>query len=168
MELKRLNSEYIRHNYLILLVKALIIGLFVLSIVQGRIKNVNYWETTGNTYFLLKEISFYRPSIILLVPVIGVFLNKKIGWILIQSYFYFLLFRLVYPMKYSDFNYEEFLVQMIIGIPIVLIILLMNNNKIGKEFYGLSKSELISKNIVATSIGILMVLSLTWIKFYLP
>lgn len=165
MELKRLNSEYIRHNYLILLVKALIIGLFVLSIVQGRIKNVNYWETTGNTYFFLKEISFYRPSIILLVPVIGVFINRKIGWILIQSFFYFLLSSLAYRMKYLDFNDMEFLVFIIICTPIVLVIVLMNDNRVSEKFYGFRKSDLISKNIIATIVGILMAIVLTWIQF---
>ena len=138
------------------------------SIIQAKMNSSYYWEASGNTFLFPREIAFYRPSIPLLIPLIGVFIDKKIGWILIQSFFYFLLSNLVYTMKYIDYNDKEFVVvNMIICIPIVLVIILMNNKRVSEGFYGFLKSELISKNIIATIVGILMAAGVVWVKFYL-
>ena len=94
----KLSSENIKEQYPILIIKLSIICLLIFSLIKIKIETSTYWNfvaESGNGFqnYLnsLKESSFYKPAIILLIPLIGIFTNRKIGWILIQSYFYFLI-----------------------------------------------------------------------------
>ena len=102
-----LTTEKIKNNYLLVLIKLLIVSLFVISLISGFIKTSSYLNLTGDESGFLKvlnpnENSFFRPAIILLIPLGGIFINKRIGWILIQSYFYFLITRLAFTSNYLD------------------------------------------------------------------
>ncbi|RAJ24527.1 hypothetical protein LX77_02081 [Gelidibacter algens] len=93
----KLTAENIKHNYQILIIKLLIIILFILSLINGFNSVSEYYyafSDYGNnklSEFISISInrSFLRPALILLIPLIGIFIGKKIGWILILSYLYF-------------------------------------------------------------------------------
>lgn len=163
--------EYIEKNYLILVIKLLIIFSFIYSLISGISKINNHYNAvidyTANPleeYFSIVANNYYlRPSLILLIPIIGVFTNKKISWIFIQSYFYFLISNTVFTAIQS---YLADHITLIIN-PIALLFLflfIVIINKTSYHTYGIKKSELISKNIIASVIGISITVVLAMIK----
>ena len=138
----------------------------------GKIETSNHLKfvaETGNGFqnFLnvLKETSYFRPAIILLIPLLGIFINNKIGWVLIQSYFYFLISNLAFSAKYIDSTDNTLILINIVGfLLLLLIIILMNKKRISDMIYGIGKTELISKNIIASFIGIGITIILALIK----
>ncbi|PHS63968.1 MAG: hypothetical protein COB12_08910 [Flavobacterium sp.] len=121
-------------------------------------KLTEYFQIATNNYYL-------RPSLILLIPIIGILTNKRIGWILIQSYFYYLITNLAFPATHIDFTDNTLIIINIIGFSLILlIIVLMNKKKISNLVYGIKKSELINKNIIASVIGISITIILVMIK----
>ncbi len=78
----KLISKYIRNNYLILTVKLLILSLFIFRLIHGNIETSVYWNFVSETgsglrnYLkALKGMYFYIPTIILLIPLIGIFVS---------------------------------------------------------------------------------------------
>ncbi|WP_282147544.1 hypothetical protein [Algibacter lectus] len=168
----KLTAENIKNHYLILIIKLSILSLFIVSLVRGKIETSVYWNFVAETesgfenYLnILKETSFYRPAIILLIPLIGIFINKKISWILIQSYFYFLISNLAFSAKFIDLTDNTLILINIVGfLLLLLIIILMNKKKISNLIYGIGKAELISKNVIASVIGLSITIILALIK----
>ncbi|MBB5270000.1 hypothetical protein HNQ90_003601 [Algibacter amylolyticus] len=168
----RITAENIKNNYLILIIKLSILSLFIISIVRGKVETSIYWNYVAETgsgfqnYLnVLKETSFFRPAIILLIPLIGIFINKKIGWILIQSYFYFLISNLAFSAKFIDLTDQTLILINVVGfLLLLLIIVLMNKKKIRNLIYGIEKTELISKNVIASIIGMSITIILALIK----
>lgn len=168
----KLTAENIKNHYLILIIKLSILSLFVFSLVRGKIETSVYWNFVADTgsgienYLnVLKETSFYRPTMILFIPLIGIFINKKIGWILIQSYFYFLISNLAFSTKFIDLNDNTLILINIVGfLLLILIIILMNKKKISNLIYGIRKTELINKNVIASVIGLSITIILALIK----
>lgn len=165
-------TEIMKKKYLILIIKFSIISVFVITVTRAIILTSMFWEVNIESGFKLESIlkiiertSYYVPSLILIIPLVGVFLNKKIGWILIQSYFYFLITNLTFRMKYFDFNDKTKILLNFVGfLLLILIIVLMNKNKISDKVYGIRKVELIKKNIIASVIGIMITITLALSK----
>lgn len=165
-------TEIMKKKYLILIIKFSIISIFVITVTRAIILTSMFWEVNIESGFKLESIlkiiertSYYVPSLILIIPLVGVFLNKKIGWILIQSYFYFLITNLTFRMKYFDFNDKTKILLNFVGfLLLILIIILMNKNKISDKVYGIRKVELIKKNIIASVIGIMITITLALSK----
>ena len=165
-------TEIMKKKYLILIIKFSIISIFVITVTRAIILTSMFWEVNIESGFKLESIlkiiertSYYIPSLILIIPLVGVFLNKKIGWILIQSYFYFLITNLTFIMKYFDFNDKTKILFNVVGfLFLMLIIILMNKNKISDKVYGIRKVELIKKNIIASVIGIMITITLALSK----
>ncbi|UAB75076.1 hypothetical protein [Mesoflavibacter sp. SCSIO 43206] len=165
-------TEIMKKNFLILIIKLSIISVFVITVTRAIILTSMFWEINIESGFKLESLvkiiertSYYIPSLILLIPLVGVFLNKKIGWILIQSYFYFLITNLTFRMKYFDFNDKTKILLNFVGfLLLMLIIILMNKNKISDQVYGIRKVELIKKNIIASVIGIMITITLALSK----
>lgn len=165
-------TEIMKKKYLILIIKFSIISIFVITVTRAIILTSMFWEVNIESGFKLESIlkiiertSYYVPSLILIIPLVGVFLNKKIGWVLIQSYFYFLITNLTFRMKYYDFNDKTKILLNFVGfLLLILIIILMNKNKISDQVYGIRKVELIKKNIIASVIGIMITITLALSK----
>src|SRR5690606_37793768 len=133
-------------NYLILTIKLFIICLFIYTLISGvsdiidhYYYFVNYDTNKFAEYFYIIIDNYYlRPSLILLIPIIGILLNKKIGWVLIQSYFYFLISNLGFTATYVDFTDKELLAVDVVGFSVLLlIIILLNKKKISNLTYGI-------------------------------
>ncbi|MBB3123015.1 hypothetical protein FHS04_000503 [Mesoflavibacter sabulilitoris] len=165
-------TEIMKKKYLILIIKFSIISIFVITVTRAIILTSMFWEVNIESGFKLESIlkiiertSYYVPSLILIIPLVGVFFNKKIGWVLIQSYFYFLITNLTFRIKYYDFNDKTKILLNFVGfLLIMLIIILMNKNKISDQVYGIRKLELIKKNIIASVIGIMITITLALSK----
>ncbi len=155
-------------NYLILVIKFLILIFFIFVSIRGFQEtffelDINY----GNQYKLsdfirlITKRTYFRPSLLLLIPLIGIFINKRIGWIFITSYFYFLLTNLVYSTISNGLDYNEEIVFFAIAL-ILIFIWIMNRKKIVEKVYGLKKDQVLIANIKASSLGIFLTLYLAW------
>ncbi|AXT51087.1 hypothetical protein D1818_09710 [Aquimarina sp. BL5] len=157
-------------NYLILVIKLLILLFFIFVSVKGYQETIfeldmhhsNRYKVTDFIRLMTRR-TYFRPSLLLLLPLIGIFANKKIGWIFITSYFYFLLTRLVFSTISNGLNYnEEIMFFAIALILILLFIWIMNRKKIFEKVYSLKKNEVLITNIKAFSLGIFLTLYLAW------
>ena len=171
----KITVEYIKDNYLIFTIKISIIGFFILSLVYGISKLINHYDIVGDNdahkltqlFQISTKNSYLRPALISLIPMIAVLRNNKIDWLLIQSYFYFLIANLVFSATYIDLKDIALVIVNVIGfLFIMLFILLMNKNKISNLVYGIKKSELIKINMIASVIGIAITIILALIKGY--
>ncbi|MDE3744124.1 hypothetical protein [Maribacter polysaccharolyticus] len=177
----KLTKEYIKNNYLILIIKLLIISFFIISIVVGIQRTTKYYyafaiyENSRFTEYLniLKIQNYFKSTIVLLIPLIGVFIYKKIGWILITSFNYFVISAIVFMSVYffKDMSAEDFLNEkygifqvltfiIIITIPLIII----NKEKIRNGTYGISKSNMIIMNIGSSLLGMGMTILLTYLN----
>ncbi|KZS38979.1 hypothetical protein AWE51_10445 [Aquimarina aggregata] len=157
-------------NYLILVIKLLILIFFIFVSIRGYQETIFELDTNyGNQYKLsdfvrlITRRTYFRPSILLLFPLIGIFINKKIGWIFITSYFYFLLTWLVFSTISNGLNYNEEILFFAVALVLTLIFIwIMNRKKIVEKVYNLKKNEVLITNIKASSIGIFLTLYLAW------
>ncbi len=136
--------------------------MFIMVTIRGIKETHFYWDMNGdkeNGYLSFLEIgflnSYFRPILIMLLPMTGIFINRKVGWILIVSYFYFVFTRAIYSTintLYDDsFGIIYFIVAIVLFIPFIIF---LNLSKISNNVYGIEKSELINYNIIATIVGI--------------
>ena len=149
-------------------------SLFIFSLAHGVLNIIDHYRVsigysenklTDYFYILTNNTYYLRPSIILLIPILGIFIRRKIGWILIQSYFYFLMSNLLFTATRNDLNENDLiLIYLIASLIFLLIIILMNKEKIRNLTYGIEKTELISMNIIASIIGASITLILVMIK----
>lgn len=168
----RITFKDIKANYLILIIKLSVLCIFGIALTRAIILTSLYWQNNIETGFefqnlikLVNRTSYYIPATILLIPMTGIFINKKIGWILIQSYFYYLITNLTYSTKYIDLTDNTLILINTIGLVLLLlIIILINKKKISNLIYGIEKTELISKNVIASIIGISLTIVLALIK----
>lgn len=158
----QLTAENIKKNYLILSVKLLIVAVFTFIVIiecynihHFLIFNSNLEGGIMNNLELISKTTYYRPTLIFTIPFIGVFINKKIGWILITSFFYYVLFLIVFKASIEQFPNKIDMISFAgFTMMILLLLAIMNVKKVRKLKYGISKSELIGKNIIASVIGI--------------
>jgi hypothetical protein len=132
------------------IVHGLILFLVIASLIFEVNKYIDYFNLTGNSDYIyyFKNSSIFRTTLFLSLPFIGVLFKKKIGWIFITQYFYFILFN---AFLYS--NSEEFdWIFVIILLLLLGLIIFMNHEKI-HGYYGLNKGRLLGFNIIAFVIG---------------
>lgn len=167
----KLTVENIKKHYPILIIKLLIIALFIYTAIRGY-NGINfYMDINGDTdsgllnYFkIVTETTYYRPTLILLAPFIGVFINNKVGWILILSFFYLILSTFVFNAGFEGL-YNSDILLLIFGMIIILLpIGLMNIKKVSYLTYGITKTELIGMNVIAWVIGISITIVLVLIN----
>ena len=147
--------------------------IFIFSLIYGVSNTIDHYYNLGDLnanklteYIQIATNNYYlRPSLILLIPIIGIFTNRKIGWILILSYFYFLIANLAFLATFTEITKKSIIALYVFGFLLLLvIIILMNKKKISNNIYGIEKTELINKNVIASSIGISIAIILVMIK----
>ena len=146
---------------------------FILLSVRGTLKIMDYYpffykDYNPGIYGLMKIVfsgAHLRASLILLIPFIGLFINKKIGWILITSYFYFVISNLFFSFNKSTLLDNKLLIINVIALSILIFILtLMNRKKISDLTYGITKNELPVLNLISSVIGIAITFLLVSLK----
>ncbi len=157
-------------NYALLAIQLLIIILLITFLIIGIINLQDYFDFTGD-YHGISSIydtsishGYFRPALILLIPTIGIFIKKKVGWILITSYFYFVLTNILFSFILHDDYNDYIIILSVMGIItlIVFIVIIMNTKKISLTKYNIQRSVLILYNIAAFIIGVAITIYLAF------
>ncbi len=151
---------------MLIAIKIIITIMFVFVTIRGMREAFFHWDTIGATkngaLSFIKigyKYSHFRPILIMIIPMIGVFINRKIGWVFIVSYFYFVLANAIYStikaMYDVGFGMMYFATAIILFIPFIFI---MNLKKIRADIYEIEKSEQLKYNVITTVVGITLTL----------
>ena len=153
--------QSIKQHFLLLCIKIILLSIFIYCIVRG-INNFLFYSEINISYSLWDSFFspfLFLPATSLLIPIIGILINKKIGWVFIQSYFYLLFINLTFPSPYYSFSKNSILralTLLIVIIFILTVILMMNTSKISYSTYGILKRNLLYYNIIAFTLGMLI------------
>ncbi len=167
--------EYLKNNYQILTVKLLILALFGWTLYlgfNGLYSRWNYEFVTSDTKTLMQNSQFlnsiklfFRPAFLVLMPTIGIFINKQIGWFLITSFIYFVISSIAFKLMGSKSTDLIVLGMGLIFIVLfILLILVMNKEKIRNGIYNIPKTDLLMKNIIASIIGMGITIVVAYLK----
>ncbi len=174
----KLFSSFLKQNAFLIILKTLIIIVFLCTIIMVANRTIDYCENAiglkcgyKNYVEILKTTFYYIPIFIVLIPFIGTFTNRPLGWIFIQSYFYYLLINVLFIIKYDDeidFHSLAFIFTTILLIIHLFVIIGMNMKKIRYNVYGISTKKILNYNILAFILGsiILLIHLLTKYKLY--
>ncbi len=111
-------------------------------------------ELIKNEHFISSIKSYFRPVLLVLVPTIAVFINNKIGWTIITSFFYFIISTVGFLAIDYIFTEKLKIFQPLIFILILTIpLIIINKEKIRNGTYGISKTNMIIMNIGSSIIG---------------
>ena len=126
--------------------------------INGKV--IDYLDIILNT-------SLLRYSSIMLIPLIGVFVNKKIGWLLILSFYYFWISLFIFTLVASNFNQEGGFIIIAIGFILISIffVAIMNASENSEIVYNIHKKELLKMNLAAFIISIIEIV-LTYFFIY--
>ena len=136
----------------------------------GFQKSAFYYDSLSNpdnplsNYLLILERPYYIPALILLIPIIGIFFNNKIGWILIQSYFFFLIGNLIFPIIQHFPPFSSLIISLVVLLVLILLIVLMNKKSIRIDTYNIKKLSSNNLNLISMLIGITLVTIVVLIK----
>jgi len=156
--------QKLKENYQINIIRGLILLLFINVLIRGVLRLQDYYLMAGPQDFTLSNPTFpkmlieiFKPTFYALIPIIGVFLKRKIGWSLLASYFYFLTVMLAFRLPYEDFTDTAILIISLIFLAIVLFLIgVLNIHKIRGNIYGIPKDQFIIYNIIAFVIGMII------------
>ncbi|PKG52284.1 hypothetical protein [Olleya sp. 1-3] len=154
------------------LIKAPIIIIAIVVLILDYKQLVDYYTTVGNNggiseYFKIAfSTSILRSSLLLIIPFSGVFINNKIGWLLICSFYYFWLLFFIYFSISTELERDGTIV-FVAGVIIISIflLLLMNSYENSKLVYGIKRSDLLKTNIAAFIIAIIEILLIVLLNF---
>lgn len=161
-----MNQISLKYKIPLILLKVLIGLQFVLTLI-GLFKSIYFeWQLfrdpeNGIISFIRNGyiLPHFRPMIILIVPTIGILINRPIGWFLIQSYLYFLFSKAIYRTVYEiNHNLDSDFLLIIIAAVILPFIIFLNLKTVREFVYGIKPSKILLFNIGATVLGILITL----------
>lgn len=172
-----MNKKFFIGKNILLAIKSLMVILFILLLIRSFYGiQKDYW--LANNYdgaFELKSLtdrmifkSYVLPNLIILFPLIGIFISNRIGWVLMTSYFYFLVFNGTFYMRMEELMQPVFWVLIATILFFAGIIFLMNLTTIRSDIYKISKSQQIMHNIFATIVGIIFTLAVAIIHNHTP
>lgn len=126
-----------------------------------RVQNYYYYSgdpfRISSLFNVLINRLYILPAAFLLIPTIGVFLKRKIGWILMISYFYFLITNILYNFSTDYINdYWDIIFESVISGLVALLLVVMNKKSIYSSKYNIQREKLIIYNIIAFTIGVSM------------
>jgi len=108
------------------------------------------------SWFNIKWTYFFKSALFLILPFLGIFIKKSIGFIFLLQYFYFLLSN-SFVQNYIIFQSES-LNLLLLGFLsfIVSLILIINHRKVRNDYYNTKKEKLIANNMYSFLIGLLL------------
>lgn len=118
-----------------------------------------------NSHFFQNSLKkIFRPTLLVLIPTVGVFINNKIGWTLITTFLYFCIFLFSFFIIENDFDFKKdsfhvFLISSILFVPLLII----NKEKIRNYTYGIANSAMIKHNIISTVIGMALAIYIVYL-----
>ncbi len=164
-----ISKQNTTHFYLLCFIKSIILFLFLLYTYKGfKELNFEYNLNDNSGVFgylrMMFNRKYLRPVSILFLPFIGIFLNKKIGWIFMTSYFYFFFFKTLFSLIFEisdDILTLEIILFLLAILFSILFIFLMNLRIISSLTYNIPKSQLGNTNTIASLLGISLTILLT-------
>lgn len=147
--------------YLALLTVVISIWIWELKTFDERLRIIFSWEnlyTFSNIIYALKLTNLFTASLASIVFVVGIFLKKETGWILITGWFYFFLFN-SFSSLIKDGMYEGQIEFFFILFFIVIIGLILTMNNFGgiKKYHNVDRKNKIKLNFKAIGIAVLLV-----------
>jgi len=155
---------------LIYLIKGLIVVFYIMAAYYGirgilEFQGANIGDPfnfdTRTFYSALFQTKWLRPIILLTIPMVGIFINNKTGWLLINMYFYSIAVGVLFTIFESKFSsFLDILTNIIFFTLVVSIIGVMNMGRIFEKYYGQSGKNRFTQNTIALifGIGILFIL----------
>lgn len=160
-----ISIENIKRNFPILIVKFALLSLFIASLIMAiRRFSITYADPI---LIILRLLLDFKYVILLSIVLFGVFSNKKLGWIIVQSYFYLYISDIFFTAYrfYDWFGFETvYYVYYILNILLALLLIVLMNNKICTKTFGIEKKDLILKNVVAFAIGVSLMLAFFFLE----
>lgn len=147
--------------YLGLLTVVISIWIWELKTFDERLRIIFSWEnlyTFSNIIYALKLTNLFTASLASIVFVVGIFLKKETGWILITGWFYFFLFN-SFSSLIKDGMSEGSIEFLFILFFIVIIGLIHTMNNFGgiKMYHKVDRKNKIKLNFKAIGIAVLLV-----------
>lgn len=153
----------------------MILALFIWTIYMGLSYVLSRWQYEIVTSDLLTLIRnrefisslkwFFTPTYLVLLPTIGIFLDRQMGWFLITSFFYFVISRLgFFLLDSKSLELMEIVTLLLILVFFTLLLLIMNKEKIRNERYHIAHQKALSKNIISSLIGMGITILVVYLK----
>lgn len=148
--------------YFLLLV--LVVGIWIaetlqfIEVMQLMIPDENRWSKE-NIIFTIKLTNVFTASLLSLVLGIGIFFRNRSGWILVTSWFYFVLsnfFKSIIEDEIDGFM-DILALLFLLAIPSAFIYL-MNKFKGIENYHRIAGKNKLNLNLWAIGIGILLAL----------
>lgn len=133
----------------------LFLTLFLLSVYRSFQGFLDcYYSTNTKEYdlnaaiFSITHCHGYWASLFLLIPMIGILIKNKSGWIFIAAFIYFIQINYV-----AQDNMDNILFLSIVTIILLMILLLINTKSSILTYYKISTKNNITINTIALFLG---------------
>lgn len=145
-----------------IIIKIPIIIIAILIFIRDYNELVDYFKLSGDSNSIIDYLkiifttSTFRTSLLMLIPLIGVFMKTKIGWLLMLSFYYLWIILLIYAIIGTEFERDGaiIIVFFIMILPIIFIGV-MNNTDNTVLTYKLERKELLKMNLAAFTIALI-------------
>ena len=148
---------------LILVLQLFLFFMLIATGINAVQSFINFYEIESfdfsSRFHLEVAFSIFKVPLIVLIPLIGLLFRNRFGWILINQYFYFLLFNLVFS-AYEDWIYDDwvndiryFLIFVFFLVFSLVLIFINSNNKIFVKEFQMDKKRKSQYNLISAIIG---------------
>ncbi|WP_179333088.1 hypothetical protein [Winogradskyella costae] len=153
------------------IVKIPIVIISILIFFRDYNSLIDYFELSGNSNSIIDYLkiivttSIFRTSFLMLIPLIGVFLKTKTGWVLMLSFYYLIITLIIY--FFIDTNFErdgEILIAFFIVILPITLIGVMNNKDNTEVVYRIKSNELIRMNLASFIIALIQIAMISFLN----
>ncbi len=143
----KIKATYVLHS--------IFITLFLFSIYHSFQSFLDYYHIINikdynldSAMYALKLCHDYKVPLFLLIPIIGILIKNKLGWIFIATYIYFV------QINFFVQNYMSNTLLLTFSTIIILIMLLLINKNISiLTYYKISPKNNITINTIALFLG---------------
>ena len=158
-------------EFILIGIKIFLFSLFAWRVILGLnqiLYELSYFcegNQSSNFLHLLIYRPYFRPALLLIPAFIGVFIKRRIGWILMISYVYFLTINGAFTFI-LDGNYNFQRISIFTGVILILflVIWLSNRKSITIHIYNFKKDSFLMRNILASILGLVLTLLLAYSK----
>ncbi|WP_299123905.1 hypothetical protein [uncultured Winogradskyella sp.] len=144
-----------------IIIKIPVIIIAILIFIRDYNSLKDYFELTGNNNSLtdclqvIFTTSIFRTSFLMLIPLIGIFLKSKIGWLLILSFYYLFLITILYTGFETEFERDGTIVILFFIFILPIVFIGVMNNEDNTNVYDINRSELLKMNIASITIALI-------------
>lgn len=154
-----------------IIVKIPIVIISILIFIRDYNSLIDYFELTGNSNSIIDYLkiifttSTFRTSYLMLIPLIGVFLKTKMGWVLMLSFYYLLISLFIYFFIDADPETDgSILIVFFIVILPIIFIGVMNNKDNTEVVYHIKINELIRMNLASFIIALIQIAIISFLN----